>query len=103
MSRVLPLGSVFKMDIKSEQKYMIVSRIVKNPDDGKYYDYCACELPVGVCTNRPVIYANLEDIKQLMFIGYQDEMELAISVKLAEDRDELIAMAEKMENNAKRD
>lgn len=103
MSRVLPLGTVFKTDIKSDKKYMIVSRIVKNPEDNKYYDYCACELPTGVSANKPPIFVNMDGVKQLLFIGFQDEMELAVSVKLATEKDKLIAMAEELEKNAKRD
>lgn len=74
---ILPLGSIVTLK-KSQKprKFMIIVRnglLTKNGITG-YMDYVACLYPVGL--NSKTFYFNREDIKDILFIGYVDELEL---------------------------
>lgn len=74
---ILPLGSVVILkDAKEEKKLMIV---VRNPVLTKegvrcYTDYAACVYPVGV-EGEIFHYFNHQNIKEILFTGYVDELE----------------------------
>ena len=74
---ILPLGSVVVLkNAKEEKKLMIV---IRNPIFTKdyvtgYTDYAACVYPIGVEGNV-LHYFNNEQIKEILFTGYIDELE----------------------------
>lgn len=100
MNRLLPVGTVVKLDIKSEIKYMIFARMVKKEEgDKNLYDYCGCRVPQGAAKQENLVFFKHGDIKQLLFIGYQDEEELQYSGTLAEIRNS----SEMVENRGEQD
>lgn len=49
MKRLLPIGSVVRLENSFKSKLLIIGRIVKNKDeDYKIWDYVGCEIPAGV-------------------------------------------------------
>ncbi|SFR80691.1 DUF4176 domain-containing protein [Anaeromicropila populeti] len=77
MKRMLPLGTVLKLNPAEKEKVMIVARLVKKTEDSEViWDYCGCNVPQGLADNK-LIYFQHEQVKQLIFLGLQDEEELA--------------------------
>lgn len=73
---ILPLGSIVTLkNAKKEKKFMIVVRNAILTLEGikGYTDYAACFYPVGVEGN--LHYFNQENIKEVLFIGYIDDVE----------------------------
>lgn len=74
---ILPLGSIVTLKkSKLPVKFMIIVRnglLTKEGVTG-YMDYVACLYPVGL--NSKSYYFNREDIKEILFVGYIDELEL---------------------------
>lgn len=84
MRRFLPLGTVLKLDQESAEKIMIVSRMVRKVnEDDKMWDYCGCLVPQGINNQAELKFFNHSDIRQLLFIGFQDEDELKYSTALS--------------------
>lgn len=85
MTRLLPVGTVVKLDTNSEDKYMIFARLAKKSEnDSVLWDYCACRVPQGFTNQDNVRFFAHSDIQQLLFIGFQDEEELQYSIALGE-------------------
>ena len=65
---VLPIGSVIRLK-DGEQKIMIISRAPLYNNEGTigYFDYAGCLYPQGQNSH--------EDIEEIYFTGYVDEME----------------------------
>lgn len=91
MKRFLPVGTIVKLDIKSDDKYMILARLAKKSEkEPELWDYCGCRVPQGFIVQETAVFFQHEDIKQLLFIGYQDEEELQYGLALAEIRNKVI-------------
>ncbi|MBN6065326.1 DUF4176 domain-containing protein [Aggregatibacter actinomycetemcomitans] len=74
---ILPLGSVVILkNAKEEKKLMIVVRnpIITKEGVTGYTDYAACVYPVGV-EGKILHYFNHQNIKEILFTGYIDELE----------------------------
>ena len=85
MKRLLPLGSIVILDTEKNDKIMIISRLVKKAEGNEeIYDYCGCFVPYGIQGDQELQFFNHEDIKRLLFVGYQDEEELQFSFLMAE-------------------
>lgn len=90
MKRLLPIGSIVITDLEKNEKIMIIGRVVKqNEEDQKYYDYCGCIAPIGIQNQESFKMFNHEEIRRLLFIGYQDEEELNFSVYAKNEKDKL--------------
>ncbi|SMB88659.1 hypothetical protein SAMN05660772_02847 [Pasteurella testudinis DSM 23072] len=74
---ILPLGSVVSLrNAEVPAKLMIVARngiLTKNNITG-YLDYVACFYPTGV-SGSSLQYFNHEDIQEVLFVGYVDDLE----------------------------
>jgi len=72
----LAIGTVLKLK-GGERKLMITSRTPLVNEEGRigYYDYGACLYPNGQI-NQQSFFFNKEDIAEIYFEGYCDEMEL---------------------------
>ncbi|MGL5150369.1 MAG: DUF4176 domain-containing protein [Clostridium sp.] len=86
MIKLLPIGSVVMTDIESNEKIMILGKLVRKQEEGEIFDYCACIAPFGVQTQENLRFFNHEEIKRLLFIGFQDEEELQYSLTLSVER-----------------
>ena len=75
MKNLLPLGSVVRLN-KGELKIMIISRLPLYNNEGTigYFDYAACVYPTGQA-DQQVHFFNEEDIAEVFFEGYRDELE----------------------------
>ena len=73
--KVLPLGTVVQLR-DGVQKLMIVSRTPLYNQNGTigYFDYGACLYPRGLA-DQNAFFFNAEDIKFVLFEGFQDEDE----------------------------
>lgn len=91
MKRTLPLGTILKLDLDSDEKIMIIGRLIKDTaGDNKEWDYCGCHVPHGINDKESLKFFNHEEIRRLLFIGYQDEEELQYSIALAAYKNEHI-------------
>jgi hypothetical protein len=87
---MLPIGTVVKLDIKSEKKLMVLARLAKlREEDEKIWDYCGCPAPEGFADPDELSFFDHSEIAQLLFIGFQDEQELKYSYALAEHKETL--------------
>ena len=86
--KYLPLGSVVKVR-GGVQKFMIITRgVVLEVDNRKaLVDYGGCIFPDGV-VNDKVIYFNHEDIDEILYTGYSDELDrrMTDNIKKAEQQ-----------------
>lgn len=79
MKRLMPLGTIVTLDLENNTKLMVIGRLVKkNESEKKIWDYCACRVPVGIADND-LSFFDHEQVKRLLFIGFQDEEELQYS------------------------
>ena len=84
MKRLLPIGSVVRLDKDFKSKIIIIGRIVKNKDeDYKIWDYVGCKVPSGIQFNTQLKFFDQDQIKQIVFMGLQDEEELTYSYMLS--------------------
>lgn len=84
-NRLLPLGSVVNLiEYPNQKKIMIISRLVKLKEEDDVKDYCGCEIPKGFETAEKLIFFDQKDINGLLFIGLQDNEELAYSLGIEE-------------------
>lgn len=89
MKKLLPLGTILKLDPQSDKKIMVIGRLVKkSAADSTMWDYCGCTAPHGINNVEELIFFNHDQIKQLIFIGFQDEDELKYSFALASCKEE---------------
>ena len=74
---ILPIGSIVKLK-DSEYKLMITARtpLVQEKGITGYFDYSACMYPNGQTSTRSYFF-NAEQIEEVCFEGYVDELELA--------------------------
>jgi hypothetical protein len=88
MKRLLPVGTVLKLNPESDEKVMIIGRLVKDGEGDKMWDYCGCMVPHGINSEEKLAFFDQEQIKQLLFIGFQDEEELKYGIALATYKEE---------------
>lgn len=89
MKNLLPLGSVVRLN-KGELKIMIISRLPLYNNEGTigYFDYAACVYPTGQA-DQQVHFFNEEDIAEVFFEGYRDELEEKFCEKYQEMVDKI--------------
>lgn len=79
----LPLGSV--VTVRGDaKKYMIYGRAQKSLDNGRVYDYIACEYPQGTLDTNQAVLFNTTDILKVYYIGFQDEEEMSYNQALSD-------------------
>jgi len=74
--KILPLGSIVKVN-HQEQKLVIIGRgqLFKKEGVIGYFDYSAVIYPNGVTGSDNFLFFNREDVAQVLFEGYRDEVE----------------------------
>ena len=82
VNNYLPIGSVVSLDQYRHYK-MIIGYNYCN--DGKEYDYIACEYPIGI-SNKSNILFNKEQIYLIVHIGFITESMLSYGDSLAESK-----------------
>lgn len=88
MKRLLPVGSVVMLDLEKKEKVMIIGRLIrKTEEDETIWDYCGCLVPQGLQTPDQFRIFNHNEVKRLLFIGYQDEEELMYSLALSKEKE----------------
>lgn len=88
MKRLLPVGTILMLDLETKEKIMIIGRVVRKSEDSKeFWDYCGCRAPYGLENNQELKFFNHEDIKRLLFIGYQDEEEIMYSLSVTKQKE----------------
>ena len=100
MKNLLPLGSVVRLN-KGELKIMIISRLPLYNNEGTigYFDYAACVYPTGQA-DQQVHFFNEEDIAEVFFEGYRDELEEkfyetgVVPVVVLEDAEDAVPLAQ---------
>lgn len=78
---MLPLGSVVRLKNSQENaKLLIIARLVVVERDGQegYFEYAACPHAIGA-NEKVFFYFNEEDIYEIYFKGYVDEVELELN------------------------
>lgn len=81
MKKYLPLGSVVTLK-KAEKKLMIIGRSQICNDEK--YDYSGCLFPEGYLGKDKLYVFNNDDIKDLYYIGMQNDEEFTFRKALIE-------------------
>jgi len=84
---ILPVGSVVTLTDGDGQKILIIGRAQLYNHEGTlgYFDYSAVLYPHGVMNGNEFVFFNHEDIKEIIFVGYRDEMEIKFAEKYDEE------------------
>lgn len=97
MKRLLPIGTILMLDVESKEKVMIIGRLVRKSEETKeVWDYCGCRAPYGLESNEELKFFNHEDVKRLLFIGYQDEEEIMYSLSATKQKEENLKKNEEL-------
>ena len=74
MKEYLPIGSVVLLH-NGTKKIMIYGRKQLSQNDNKEYDYVACLFPEGNINEDYTFLFNQENIREVVFRGYENEEE----------------------------
>ncbi|MGG5341620.1 DUF4176 domain-containing protein [Enterococcus sp. AZ192] len=79
---LLPIGTVVLLE-NGEQELMITSRfpLYNNEGDIGYFDYAGCFYPQGQF-NEGNYFFNQEDIKEILFKGYESPQEIELRLNI---------------------
>lgn len=69
-----PLGTVVVLQ-GGNKKVMIIGRLQLREKDQAIFDYGACYYPEGLLDSEQIFLFNHTDIKEVIFMGFQDEEE----------------------------
>lgn len=72
--KYLPLGSVV-MTARSTHPFMIIARMFKKPGKQEYFDYRGVPYPEGNINPENIQCFDREDITEILFVGYECEIE----------------------------
>ena len=84
--KYLPLGSVV-MTCRSTHPYMIIARRFKKPGKQEFFDYRGVPYPEGNTIPENIHCFDREDITEVLFTGYECEIEEAFQQFLASRSD----------------
>lgn len=91
--KFLPIGTVVLLE-GGEKKLMITSYLIFGPGEGKgkkVFDYGACTYPEGVIDSSHAVGFNHSDIKEIVFVGHQDQDQVNLNNLLKQSADEIKA------------
>jgi len=88
MKELLPVGTV--VNLKGRKDLLVIIGYLTNKEDdkNKIYDYVASEFPLGYKSDYVTLF-DMEDIKEVMFIGYQNNTTDEVLPKLTKYRNAL--------------
>lgn len=72
MNKLLPIGSVVKIQESDKYAFMIVGYFPQNKE-GEMRDYSAVRYPMGAYDSRVFFFINHKDISTVLFRGYENE------------------------------
>lgn len=72
MKKILPIGTVVKLNEHSDVKFMIVGYFPTN-NDGEMKDYSAIRYPMGAYDNRMFFFFNETSIFEVLHEGLIDD------------------------------
>ena len=81
--KVLPIGTVVTMN-GSDARLMILGYQRYDLKNEKAYDYCACTYPEGYISDENTLLFNHDQIDRIIYIGLQNEEQIAFSERLRE-------------------
>ncbi len=84
MKEYLPIGSVVLLH-NGTKKIMIYGRKQLSQNDNKEYDYVACLFPEGNINENYTFLFNQENIREVVFRGYENEEEQEFQKLLNQD------------------
>ena len=84
MKEYLPIGSVVLLH-NGTKKIMIYGRKQLSQNDNQEYDYVACLFPEGNINENYTFLFNHENIRKVVFRGYENEEEQAFQKLLNQD------------------
>ncbi len=84
MKEYLPIGSVVLLH-NGTKKIMIYGRKQLSQNDNQEYDYVACLFPEGNINENYTFLFNQENIREVVFRGYENEEEQAFQKLLNQD------------------
>lgn len=84
MKEYLPIGSVVLLH-NGTKKIMIYGRKQLSQNDNQEYDYVACLFPEGNINENYTFLFNQENIREVIFRGYENEEEQAFQKLLNQD------------------
>ena len=84
MKEYLPIGSAVLLH-NGTKKIMIYGRKQLSQNDNKEYDYVACLFPEGNINENYTFLFNQENIREVVFRGYENEEEQEFQKLLNQD------------------
>ncbi|MDR1017215.1 MAG: DUF4176 domain-containing protein [Lachnospiraceae bacterium] len=74
---ILPLGTVVNLKNGDGTELVIIARGTLTKMNGKtvYYDYGGVLIPEGLSTPENVYFFNRENVKEVIFMGYENDDE----------------------------
>jgi len=107
--KFLPIGTVVLL--KKGDKHMMITgycgyptnnvlnmvdgKLTKTPAEKKMYDYCGCGYPEGILGANMASVFNHDDIKEVVFVGYETEDQKGLSDLLNSNYDKIKEQFEK--------
>ncbi len=85
---LLPIGSIIRAE-GGTRYLMICGRIVTAEGDDKIYDYVGCLYPEGIAGNDSLFFFDRDAVEELLFVGFQDQQELAFRREILDNLGEL--------------
>lgn len=73
--KFLPIGSIVLLEGDTKKLMITGFCTVSEDDESKIYDYSGCSYPEGYLSSEQIYLFNHNQIKQLLFLGYQSEEE----------------------------
>ncbi len=84
MDKLLPIGSVVKLDKDSELLYMIVGYYPYENDKDIVYTYSGVFYPTGIVNDNSFVMFNDSIIEEIVFKGYMDDEVEEYMVEISE-------------------
>lgn len=73
--KYLPVGSVVLLNNATKKLVITGFCVLADEHQGQIYDYCGYAYPVGAIQSDQVALFNHDQIKEIFFVGYEDEEE----------------------------
>lgn len=71
IDNLLPVGTIVKLNIENEVKYMVAGYFPQNAK-GDRKDYVLVRYPIGAINSKVFFFVDQEQIKDVVFEGYKD-------------------------------
>ena len=72
MDKLLPIGTIVRMEKESKFLFMIVGYMPQNTE-GEMRDYATVRYPMGVFDSRVFFFMNHKDIVEVVYQGFENE------------------------------